>query len=44
LAAYTKHEKLSLRVKDIKGSTGDSLFDLEIGDDGKLFTYMTITY
>ena len=44
LAAYTKHEKLSLRVKDIKVSTGDSIFDLEIGEDGKLFTYMTITY
>lgn len=44
LAAYTKHEKLTIRLKNTKDSEGNSLFDLEIDDEGKLYTYVTVTY
>jgi hypothetical protein len=34
LAAYTKHEKLTIRLKNTKDSKGNSLFDLKKDDAG----------
>lgn len=45
LAAYTKNEKLYIRLKNLKDSQGVSLFNLQIDEDtGDSYTYVTVTY
>ena len=48
IAAYTKHEKLTIRLKNLFDSSQNSLFSFNIetqGENkGKQYTYVTVTY
>lgn len=45
LAAYTKNEKLYIRLKNLKDSQDVSLFNLQVDEDtGASYTYVTVTY
>lgn len=44
LAAYTKHENIQIRLKNLKDEVGNSLFNLTLSDDGARYTYITVRY
>lgn len=45
IASYTKHEKLKIRLKNLKDSNGNSLFTPTLDkESGKSYTYVTVTY
>lgn len=43
LAAYTKHEKIQIRIKHLKDEVGNSLFGLSLAE-GPKYTYVTVKY
>lgn len=43
-AAYTKHEKFKIKLKNLKNAAGDSMFPMTLDNDGNLYTYVTVTY
>lgn len=44
LAAYTKHEKIQIRIKNLKDEVGNSLFGLSLDDNNPKYTYVTVKY
>lgn len=44
IAAYTKHEKLHIRLKNLFDESNNSLFTMYLDENGKQYTYVTVTY
>lgn len=44
LEAYTQSEKLYIKVKNIKNSEGNSIFEYETDETGRIYTTFTVTY